>query len=86
MNQSLILRKEWSPGTEEIDKSIEIVSPLAQKKKLELQVMTPYAIPEVFCDRTRIRQVILNLLSNAVRYTERGEMTVYTSVDETEYH
>ena len=78
----LILHKEWSHISEEIVKSVEIVSPLAQKKKLDLQVMTPRAIPEIYCDRTRIRQVILNLLTNAIRYTDRGKITVSLSVNE----
>src|SRR5207245_1242441 len=29
-------------------------------------------LPAVYCDRTRIREVILNLLSNAARFTETG--------------
>jgi signal transduction histidine kinase len=64
------LRKEWVDIGSEIEKSIEIVIPLAKKKNPcayfhNLLV----SCLQIFCDRTRIRQVILNLLSNAVRYT-----------------
>jgi CheY-like chemotaxis protein/anti-sigma regulatory factor (Ser/Thr protein kinase) len=49
---------------------------LLEKKKLSLQVTIPDDLPLVYCDRTRIRQVILNLISNAARYTEQGGITV----------
>jgi signal transduction histidine kinase/CheY-like chemotaxis protein len=78
----LILHKEWTNIVEEIGKSVEIISPLARKKKLDIQVLTPRALPEIYCDRTRIRQVILNLLTNAIRYTNQGRISVSTSVDE----
>ncbi|MBE0699591.1 MAG: response regulator [Anaerolineaceae bacterium] len=78
----LILRKEWLDLAPEIEKSIEIVQPLAKKKKLHLSFDQPQPLPDLFCDRTRIRQVILNLLSNAVRYTNSGEIKIITTVDE----
>ncbi len=83
----LILKKEWVDINAEIEKAIEIVQPLVAKKKLTMCMgpsdpTTDQAhLPQVFCDRTRIRQVILNLLSNAVRYTEAGQVGVYASSD-----
>jgi len=34
-------------------------------------------LPEIYCDRTRIRQVVLNLMSNAARFTDEGRITIY---------
>ena len=38
-------------------------------------------LPEVELDTTRIRQVILNLLTNALKFTEQGQVTLYARVD-----
>lgn len=64
-----------------IDKTVAIVRPLIDKKGLALQVIVPDDLPQVYCDRTRIRQVILNLVSNAARYTERGGIAVRATAD-----
>jgi signal transduction histidine kinase len=61
--------------------SLVIVRPLLEAKALELHVNYPQEIPPIYCDRLRIRQVILNLLSNAVRYTEKGSITVDVSLE-----
>lgn len=48
------------------------VRPLFHSKGLYLEAEALEDLPPVFCDRTRIREVILNLLSNAGRFTDHG--------------
>ncbi len=50
------------------------VSSLAAGKGIAVHVSCPEQVPEVFVDPLRIRQTIYNLLSNAVRFTEHGEV------------
>lgn len=52
------------------------VRPLFESKGLCLEMEVGGQVPLVFCDPTRIREVMLNLLSNAGRFTARGGVLV----------
>ncbi len=49
---------------------------LAREKGLEWKVDIPPCLPPVLADRTRLRQVVLNLISNAVKFTEQGQVAL----------
>ncbi|NLE43151.1 MAG: hybrid sensor histidine kinase/response regulator [Chloroflexi bacterium] len=72
----MTLHKEWVNLADIAQEAAEAVQPLVHQKGLILDVCMPEALPEVYCDRTRIRQVLLNLVSNAARFTEQGGITV----------
>lgn len=76
----LTLHKERVQFSEIVQGAVEVIKPLIERKGLELLINQPDVLPEIYCDRTRVRQVILNLLSNAARYTDRGRITL--SVEE----
>jgi signal transduction histidine kinase/CheY-like chemotaxis protein len=54
---------------------------LTKDKGLTLDLEADEQLPPVLIDRTRIRQVLLNLLSNAAKFTELGGITVRAYVD-----
>jgi len=62
--------------SEIIHSTVTSLHPLTNKKQLYLRVEFPDRLPKVYCDRTRIQQVILNLVSNAARFTDEGGITV----------
>ncbi len=62
--------------TEVIAAASTAVRPLYESKSLYLKLELPVDLPPVLADRTRIREVLLNLLSNAGRFTESGGVTV----------
>ncbi|NLE44210.1 MAG: response regulator [Chloroflexi bacterium] len=72
----LLLHRERVDLRRIVDRSVTAVSPLLNKKGLALDVRVPAELPEVYCDRVRIQQVILNLMSNAARFTEVGGISV----------
>jgi len=72
----MALSKEWTTIESIIETATEAVRPLFNTKGLRLETEIAAALPEIYCDKTRIRQVIINLLSNAGRFTERGGVAV----------
>ncbi len=68
----MALTKERVRFEEIIEAAVTAVRPLYESKGLYLKPEVVGEIPPVFCDRTRIREVLLNLLSNAGRFTDKG--------------
>ncbi|NET45098.1 response regulator [Okeania sp. SIO2B3] len=52
--------------------SLAFIKQLAEKKCIQLEMKLPPNLPELFVDERRIRQVLINLLNNAVKFTPDG--------------
>src|SRR5207237_364710 len=62
--------------TEVTDEALELVRPHADEKGLEVRALIPLGLPNVWADPARVRQVLANMLANAVTFTERGTASV----------
>ena len=55
--------------------------PLFQKSKLEIRFDLDNSIPLVMLDQDRLMQVLCNLFSNAIKFTQKGSITVSSAMD-----
>ncbi|MDI7276664.1 MAG: ATP-binding protein [Anaerolineae bacterium] len=69
-----------------VREAVDIIRGLAQAKGLRLELDLPPDLPTLRLDRTRIRQVLLNVLSNATRFTDQGWIRVRASVQGRQVH
>ena len=66
-----------------LDNLSTIVSQKAQDKNLEFLIAAQHDIPpNLVGDPLRLGQILINLVNNAVKFTDRGEVLVSVSLDE----
>jgi CheY-like chemotaxis protein/HPt (histidine-containing phosphotransfer) domain-containing protein len=64
-----------------LDDIDNVFSPQAQAKGIRLELAVAHHIPVAICgDPNRLRQVIFNLLGNAIKFTESGKITLRVAV------
>jgi PAS domain S-box-containing protein len=60
-----------------LDEVVSITSTLASEKNIPLLIEDDSdKNMEIYADRTRIRQVMINIVNNAIKFTERGKITI----------
>jgi PAS domain S-box-containing protein len=64
-----------------IERVAASVAPQAAKKGLTLRVELPERLDAMESDRRRVEQIVLNLLNNALKFTDRGGVTLTVETD-----
>ncbi len=66
--------------TECVEDALDLLAPKAAEKKLDLLYEVAAGVPPIAKgDETRLRQILVNLLGNAIKFTERGEVLLTLS-------
>ena len=60
-----------------IEEALDLLAPKAAEKNLDLAYIVDDAIPKILVsDVTRLRQILVNLIGNAVKFTHEGEVVI----------
>jgi len=65
---------------ESVERVEKLVAPLVEKKKLTLTSAVSPEVDEITSDRRRYEQVLINLLNNALKFTEKGQVRVECAI------
>ena len=61
---------------------VHLMAPIANQKQIDLNLKIEETVPEmVLADANHLRQIVLNLLGNAVKFTNTGAVTVTAKAD-----
>jgi len=68
---------------ESIEETLTLLAPTAHKKNIELSINIPQELPDSLVgDTMRIKQIVTNLISNAIKFTPKGCVTVDITSEE----
>lgn len=73
-------------ANEVLNESIKLIQPLAQQDKVVVRTSLTARLPNILADRRSLKQIALNLLTNAVKFTKAGGQVVVETAREPEGH
>lgn len=59
-----------------IERVVSLLTPVAEKKGLLLHTSITSDLGEISSDRRRLEQILINLINNAIKFTEKGSITI----------
>jgi signal transduction histidine kinase/DNA-binding response OmpR family regulator len=77
----MALHREWSAVDAIVDEATSTVETLFLNRDLYLRTAIPPDLPPVSVDRTRVRQILINLLGNAARFVQQGGVSIEARVE-----
>ena len=72
----MLIKRDWTDLNLVVAEAAETMRPLIEAKGLALPLDVAPDLPPVYIDSGRVRQILLNLMNNAYRYTRQGAISV----------
>ncbi|MFQ5431849.1 MAG: ATP-binding protein [Nitrospinota bacterium] len=79
--KGVYLKHETVSVKDVIDDALTVMKKQADKKNLTLKNNVPDGLPNAEADGERVKQVLKNLLDNAIKFTEHGEVSVSAELE-----
>lgn len=79
------LNMEWVDIAEIVQQAVKQVKPKAAEKGIHMKLKILDSLPLFYGDGLRMQQIMLNLLDNAIRYTEHGEINTAIRIVDQEF-
>jgi signal transduction histidine kinase len=81
----MIMAYEVFPVSALINEIITTIEPLTKEKGLTLKYNVAPVVNNIYADRAKVRQVLLNILGNSVKFTSKGGIELDITADEDNY-
>lgn len=65
-----------------VNEVFEILNPEAEGKGICLEKCIQNNLPFVYCNRDRMKQILINLIDNGIKYTEKGTVKLTCSIED----
>ncbi|MFH1236546.1 MAG: ATP-binding protein [Parcubacteria group bacterium] len=83
----LVLERNTVHIEDVIQKSVEVLTKAASDKGLKLSFVKPkQPLPEITIDKDKVSDVVMNLIDNAIKYTDKGSVTVSAKIEGDHIH
>ncbi len=67
---------EFLDISEVVEEVLSVGHTLASSKRVDIVTELPTTLPQIYADKTRLKQILMNLLNNAIKFTSKGRVTI----------
>ena len=76
-----VVRAEPVVLVDVVEQSLVLIRPLADRKRLNIRTQGPAELVELYTDARKLRQILVNVLANAVKFTDTGDVSLVFRIE-----